>query len=308
MVLSSPTRSAVYTLALTIVAAAASAQERRLTSVDSVMPVALFQAFTQGTSPRSAARNETSVMVGRIPAGVATRLPELPNASILGMISMPYYDLVALEAPGSPESIRARIVESLPQRGWRTPSALTARGGFVRPREESRVWCGESSTLDYGVQAISRERVRVIYRLVQSDQGLCSPNRGAPGRELPTLYDPEEARTHAPECNHGATSGGVSSTMEFVASALAPTAFLDHFARQLADSGWRPVPSTGEGALVRRTWRLPAAKTDTATRPPTSSGSPVEPEERLLTITVQVPEGKPRCRVLEMRMDSQVFR
>ena len=178
----------------------------------------------------------------------------------------------------------------------------------MRRGEESRVWCGESSTLMYGVQALGGERVRAIYRLVNSDRGMCSPNRGSPRQEMPILYNPEDVRSSAPECNLGSSSGGISSTMASVASPLAPTAFLDHFARQLADSGWRPVPSTGEGALVRRTWRRPAAKSDTAARSPSSIARPGEQEDRLLTIVVQVPEGKPGCRVLEMRMDSQVFR
>jgi hypothetical protein len=106
---------------------------------------------------------------------------------------------------------------------------------------------------------------------------------------LPLLYDPEGVEHEAAACQrvNSARMGNVSTT--HFTSSLSPTALLEHYGRQLADSGWRATPISGPGATITRTWtRVDSAGERIAAR-----------------LTVVVPRDHPECRELELHLDER---
>jgi hypothetical protein len=113
------------------------------------------------------------------------------------------------------------------------------------------------------------------------------PNQPPVRSNMPTLYNPIGAGD--PRMNAECTmSMGFSSsgTGAWLRTPMTADALLDHYAKQLADSGWAAGASQEKNTIAGRTW----TRSD-------SSGAPME-----VTITVTSSAREPGCRELNMQV------
>ncbi|MGH9887628.1 MAG: hypothetical protein ACREBE_19010, partial [bacterium] len=105
------------------------------------------------------------------------------------------------------------------------------------------------------------------------------------GRPMyPTLFNPAnatESRGQVGDCSMSMGGGGTSANLR---TQMDPAALLEHYGKQLLDSGW--TASTSGGTIVGRTW----TRAD-------SAGNPLE-----LSLTVATSPREPACRDLNLQV------
>jgi hypothetical protein len=95
---------------------------------------------------------------------------------------------------------------------------------------------------------------------VQTYSGLCGNqvrfmSTSPSGIELPVLLNPDGAGMNSPTCYAANLSSmGGNNTSERLQTNLSPAQLIEHFSRQLSDSGWG-VSATS--ASIRRSWTRP---------------------------------------------------
>jgi len=282
------------TAALLVVGAAVStrAQEpRRLNQPDSI-PVELATALlSSGGLP-----GDPQILVGALPGWMTNRVYVAPNARVLGSAFIGTTAVAIVSSPEMPEAAMAALKRELATRGWKTPPPQPSFGGGFRSvamnltgSDPTRaVLCGADNQLL--TVAVSRRRgvsTDIVMRIATfSGNGTCSPRELPPEYRrspLPTVYHPSGVSESPQSCNTDNPYGSNGSAA-IVRSSMASDSLLDHYAKQLRDSGWQ-APA-GAGTIVGRTW----TKTD-------STGAPVE-----LTITVSASPRDPSCRTLNMSL------
>jgi hypothetical protein len=281
-------RSALLAAAVCVVLAdGASAQGRRLAAEDSLVPVALLRSVTDMLLP-GGEPGSTNVLLGRLPAGLEGRLPAIPGARTIAMISTPVLDVILLESDEPADSLAALITRQLPVRGWRL--ARGGAGGFVEPGSSRETWCGSSSSLRFSVDRARVGASHIRYWLMQPEMTACAPRRTNVRGAMATLFHPEGAGSWV-SCAR-ALARSSSGTSEWVETPLRVPELMEHYAEQLADSGWGAAPTSGDGAVASRQWRR--------------TGS--DGVSRTLRLTVRSPDGDSNCRLVEMTVDEETRR
>jgi hypothetical protein len=101
--------------------------------------------------------------------------------------------------------------------------------------------------------------------------------------DLPALFNPPDAVMNDRNCIGTSNNfAGSNATSERLQTQLSPAQLIDHFSRQLSDSGWSALP---QAAAVRRVW----------TRPDTGGAA----RELTLTITPSTAAG---CQELALQV------
>src|SRR5207253_2213189 len=116
---------------------------------------------------------------------------------------------------------------------------------------------------------------------------VCNPPQvpaDANRQPYPTLFNPAGSNDVRLANDCRANSSSTTGTGTLLRSAIDPSALLDHYARQLQDSGWH-APND-KLSIVGRTW----TRTD-------STGAPIE-----LTLTVTTSAHDPMCRELSLQV------
>jgi hypothetical protein len=149
------------------------------------------------------------------------------------------------------------------------------------------VLCGA----DHQMLTVSAARRRgvstdIVMRIatMSGNYSTCNPPQlpaGFRAPPWPTLYHPTGVADGGQACNAD-NNFGSNGTSAIVRTPTASESLLEHYGKQLQDSGWQVPPGTG--SIIGRTW----TKTD-------STGAPVE-----LTITVAASLRDPSCRTLNM--------
>jgi hypothetical protein len=284
---------ALSALAICALLSPARAQEaRRLAEPDSIpldLAAALVSAGGFGGEPQ--------ILVGTMPEWIAPKLFVPPGGHVLGSAFLGTTLVAVVSVSTTSDSVLADFKRGLMQRGWTAapPTPVYAGGGF-RPATMAvpsspfarDVLCSDQQMLT--ASATRRRGVATDITLrVTSTTGfsLChpsQPNMPQVRSPMPTLYNPvgaNDARMTG-DCN---SLGFVNSTGTgtSIRTPMAADALLDHYAKQLADSGWKSAGETN--TITGRTW----------TRPD-STGTPVE-----VTITV-TSSGQAGCRELSMQV------
>ena len=288
------TRLVATSLVIGTTIAALGAQEpRRLTRPDSI-PYDLAVALIGGSFG-----TEPEVMVGGAPGWAMQRLYVPPDSRVLGSSFLGTAVTTVIALPLGVDSATAQQVRSeLMQRGWtEPPRPVYSYGGF---RAAAVATLGMQSTTrftlcnaDYVLYGDVRRRGGVarylVYRLTGGTTGVCHPpqpltDRGMP--RFPTLYEPDGTQDMRASQACYPQNAGSSGTDAFFHAPMSADRVLEHFARQLADSGWTRLGDTI--AIARGEW----TRSD-------SSGAPVR-----LTLTITVPPGvsDPQCHQAEMRV------
>ena len=284
--------SLLAAVTLSFLAAAGNAQEpRRLAEPDSI-PLELASALVSA----GGFAGEPQILVGSVPEWIAPRLFVPAGGRILGSAFLGTAMVAVVTLPSAPDSILADVRRGLMQRGWAAPPpAQMYSGGGFRPAVTAingnpyarDVLCNNDQMLT--VTATRRRGVAtdITMRVITTTGfSVCRPSPPYPSAArspMPTLYNPagaNDARMNNECVSSNYTSSMGSGTM--LRTPMTPETLLDHYGKQLADSGWT---SSAERSVVGRTW----------TRPD-STGAPVEVT---LTITTGRETG---CRDINMQV------
>jgi hypothetical protein len=283
-------RPAVVALVVLGVAVSIHAQEpRRLNQPDSI-PLELATALiSSGGLP-----GDPQILVGSLPGWMTNRVYIAPTARVVGSAFIGTTAVAIVSSPEMPDVAMAALKRELAARGWKTPPPQPSFGGGFRSATMNMtggdltraILCGADNQLL--TATASRRRgvsTDIVMRIATyTGNGTCTPREVPPEfrrSPWPTLYHPAGVSENPQACNveNGFGSNGTGA---IVRSSIGSDSLLDHYAKQLRDSGWQSPGSAG--SIVGRTW----TKTD-------STGGPVE-----LTITAASSPRDPMCRTLNM--------
>ena len=291
---------ALLTLCLVAPVARSLAQEpRRLATPDSI-PVELATALIAS----GGLGGEPILLVGSLPEWFSTRITVPSEARVLGSASLGSTVVGIYNVRTAPDVAVSELKTALLARGWKNPPPPPVYGGGFRPATMSPQFLQASPTTratlcrDDGTLIVSAAPARggatnVTLRLSTlvgpTAYSTCNPpprpEMPANRPMFPTLYDPPitgEATTAPNACfpNYN----GLSSTQNYLRTTLSPDLVLEHYARQLQDSGWTataPALSTVGRTFTRRD----------------STGAPID-----LTLTVAASPKGPACRDVSMQV------
>jgi hypothetical protein len=210
--------------------------------------------------------NGATFVVGRVPESLAPFLFVPPGARVLGGIESANNTIVVLSVSTSVEDLRASYRREQLRLGWTPPSPGGSRGGFVSApgtgqEGNSLVFCHIGQSVQI-VPYPSAAGSLLVTASVQSYSGLCGNQNqvrflstSASGLELPVLLNPDGAGMNSPTCFAASlNSGSGNNTSERLQTNLSPAQLIEHFSRQLSDSGWGVSSSS---ASIRRSWTRP---------------------------------------------------
>jgi hypothetical protein len=275
-------------------AVSARAQEpRRLLQADSI-PLELVTALVAS----GGLGGDPQILVGALPGWVENRIVVPANMRVLGSAFIGTSVVAVLRSSDSPEAAVATLNNELPKRGWKTPPPTPSYGGGFRPAPVNAVpngpatrlmLCGDQQLLN--VSAVRRRGVStdVTIRLTPlANYSPCKPQEVPPSMRqsmFPTLFNPAntaDMRGGTDDCARSmSSSSGTGTTLH---TPMDPAALLEHYGKQIQDSGWT-APATG-GSVVGRTW----TRAD-------SAGNPIE-----LSLTVASSARVASCYELNLQV------
>lgn len=245
--------------ALAVTSHAASAQEaRRLAQPDSIpleLAGALIASGGFGTEPQ--------ILVGMLPGWMNSRVFLPPTGRVLGSAFIGSVTVGVLAVSEPPDVAIEQFKNELAKRGWRVPPPQPAYGGGFRPAPVSRpdltpatrvTLCGGDEQL-LMVNAVRKSptATQVTYRVTPTNEyGPCGTPQAPPrGQAMPypTLFNPPEVgdfRSYG-TCSSNRQSWGTGANIR---STMPLAAIVDHYAKQMQDSGWTASPV----ASASRSW------------------------------------------------------
>jgi hypothetical protein len=261
-------RRRITLVALMIASQSAVAQEpRRLAQPDSVpleLAGALIASGGFGAEPQ--------ILIGMLPGWMNSRVFLPQNGRVLGSAFIGSVTVGVLAVRDQPDVAIAAFESELAKRGWKAPRSgqqpPISGGGFrsaptppaVDPSPVTRlVLCGgDQQMLTVSATRRSQTTTQVIYRVTPtSAYGPCSaPQQPASPRGErsihPTLINPTDVIDFR-NYGHCSSPGLASETSASVRTPGSLDSLMQHYARQLQDSGWRPTPARSVGQTWSRT-------------------------------------------------------
>jgi hypothetical protein len=286
--------AAVVWYVVGVVPGSAGAQEPRRLEQPQSIPYELASALISA----GGLSGDPQILIGSMPEWVVKKLYLPAGARVLGsaFIGTTVVGIASVSTP--PEVAAADLRAGLLAHGWKAPPPPPNYGGGFRPAPVNvfpagttrGTLCGDQEVLT--TSAVPQRGVATIltYRLITATGfSTCKPPvmpQGYSRSPMPTLYNPAastDARMTGDCSNVMGSSNGTSTTLR---TSLAPDAILEHYGKQLADSGWKP---TGDKPTISgRTW----TRTD-------SAGAPVE-----LSISIATSVRDANCRETSLQIRS----
>jgi hypothetical protein len=274
------------------VSALRSQEPRRLATPDSVpleLAAALVSAGGFATEPQ--------ILVGSMPEWIANRIYVPSAARVLGSAFLGTTVVAVVSLPAASDSVLIDFKRELLQRGWKTPPPPpTYGGGGFRPAAPlatdasltRMILCNDQQTLTASAARRRGTTTDVTFRVIgNGTYSPCHPPQmpmAVPRSPFPTLFNPTNAVDARMNGDCSSMLMGSMGTGTTLRTSMTAESLLDHYGRQLQDSGWT---AAGERAsFVSRSW----------TRPD-SSGAPVE-----TVITISTPARDPGCRELNLQV------
>ena len=276
---------------VSIALSGANAQEtRRLAEAESIpleLASALIAAGPLGGEPQ--------ILVGSMPEWAATRLVMPRGSRVVGAASFGMTIVAVVGVVGETDSTIINLKNGFLQRGWKNPPPPPTYGGGFRPSPTppsptaaptSMMLCSDQQML---IVTAAHRRIgggQITYRLYSaSGTNQCNPPKLPPQAyrtPFPTLYNPSSATEGYVGNVCQSNNTGSNGTATILRSSMTADALLDHYGRQIVDSGWTSTPTQ----IAGRTW----TKKD-------STGAPIE-----MTLTIS-PMGKDAsCQRLELQV------
>ena len=265
------TTASLATLALLAPVAASVAQQPAPLRQPDAVPFEVAAALVSA----GGFSGEPQILVGTMPEWIANRIYIPSGARVLGSAFLGTTVVAVISLSSASDSVIAEFTGELLKRGWTTPPPSPSySGGGFRPapvsaeRNPTRAMlCGEDQLLS--VSAARRRGVAtdITVRVSASpNYGPCRPQQMpfmVVRSPYPTLYNPAGTSDARMTGDCSSNIGGSMGTGTTLRTSLTPEALLDHYGRQLQDSGWKAVNDAS--SIIGRSW----------TRPD-SSGTPVE--------------------------------
>lgn len=287
----------VVASSLSVAASVVRAQGKEPLSQPSAVPIELATALIE--SGGVAGPDAPRILVGSAPEWVMPRIVVPKGGRVLGAAFQGTTVLTILNVPLASDSVIGELRRSLLDRGWKAVPVMQqpAVGGFrpaPTPASDAPITrvtlCDGAQTLSASLLHRDAKSADVAYRIsTATGMSACNPPQMAAALQMirspwPTLYNPagsSDARMTG-ECS--TTIGGSSGIGTTLRTAMTPDSVLEHYARQLADSGWK---TEGErGSTIGRSFTRVDA-----------SGAPVE-----LSITVTSTPRAESCRDVNMQV------
>ncbi len=286
---------AVLLVAFTNVTAQSPAPLRQAESIPFELASALISSGGIGSDPQ--------ILVGEIPGWVTSKIAIPSGARVVGSAFAGTSVVSILAFPPTADSALTDLRRDLMKTGWLNPPPQPQYngGGGFRPAQAAQVasvnspyrfvLCNDQQMLTGTATRKRGASVEVTLRLSTSSQySACRPaqlsalQRGDNVRPAsPTLYNPAGVTDMQPtslECTDPRFAA--QQTWTSYKTTMASNDVLDHYARQLQDSGWKLTPT--QGSVVTRAF----------TRPD-STGTPVE-----TSLIITTPAQLPSCRQITM--------
>jgi hypothetical protein len=256
--------------------ASAAAQRGRPAPDTGSMPIALAEElispqFEMIMAVAGGRQNRPRIVVGKLPSSLEQRFWSPPGSTILGSLESRGFAMTVVRSSLSADSVLAAYRRELASRGWAAPSPPFPPGGFrpdgATPGMTSRnglQLCSDGSTLSLSATREGDETmIRATYVERIGDQ--C---------RVPQRNSFDDVWPHNPSLLNPSGSGGGNSfrCQNIMGNGVGSTTLigqtdlehvLDHYEKQLTDSGYVRLPTT----VASRTWtrRDSAGKVSTLT-------------------------------------------
>lgn len=248
--------------------ASANAQQERLTQPASI-PFELALALTGSGGLGSDA--EPQILVGGIPEWALNRVALPTGWRPVGSAFLGTTVIGVLEIPTANDSLIQRFQRHLERYGWKAPPPSRESmygGGFRSPPTQAAAVrsarrfqiCRDNQMLTAWITRELALATTIAFRLATVTPGqfnICNPPAPDPRmvqamreRGEPTLYDPSPRDFGASGCQQEDDGWHGSETR--YRTGMTADQILDHYGKQLADSGWLATPP--RQAPVARTW------------------------------------------------------
>ena len=237
---------------------------------------------------------DPQILVGEMPEWITSRV-HLPHGTrVLGSAFFGSTVVGVLSIPTTADSALALLQRELLARAWRSPVLPQMGGGGFRPSRsglpammsERPTLCSDQYALTMWMSRQQALATTVIMRVASAGASICSASRGPVAAQprvspMPTLYNPEgaDADMAARECYAMYRSSGTETRLR---THMKSEAILEHYARQLQDSGWTRAGQAP--AVIGQIW----TRTDSTHGP------------RVLVLTVHAAPNDTTCRKVEM--------
>jgi hypothetical protein len=218
---------------------------------------------------------------------VSGKLKPPSNVTVLGSAFMGSSVVGILSTSDAPEVIIGAMKADLLKQGWEAPPAQPSYGGF-RPSGAVMMYggsptsftlCEDGQTITAGAVRRRGTRTEITVRIMSAGYSQCSQRTQAQMSRnyMPILYNPPSAMMTSCLANYSS-----SGTNTQLMTTMSQASLLDHYAKQLTDSGWHAMP----GQTIGRTW----SKTD-------SAGAPLE-----LTLSARTSGRDSTCQDVSMQV------
>jgi hypothetical protein len=230
---------------------------------------ALMSAGTVGYDPQ--------IMVAGMPEWVSNSIVMPSGAHVLGSAFVGSTAVAILVLPPDADSVIPDMRREMFKRGWKNPPPpQTGQSGGFRPASMGNTntdarrmtLCDDQHML---TASSARRRGMVtevtvrISTVTPTGYSTCRPfipsamvmaQQGTNRAAMPVLYNPSGASETGgmmEDCISPRFSA--ANTYANLRTSMAPQALLDHYARQLQDSGWKPMPTQPQA--ISRSWVRP---------------------------------------------------
>ena len=215
---------------------------------------------------------DAQILVGEMPGWVAARLPLPKRAEVLGSAFFGTTAVSVVKYPSDADTVLRIFERELLPAGWKAAPPMPQYGGGFRPSTADPVsrssrmltLCGEGRAILMvapGRQRSGSTTVTLRHMIsVAPGYSPCSPATARPAgferSPFPVLYNPPNTETGMAQCYAAGSSVGSSSTGTRLRTAMTPEVILEHYGKQLQDSGWAPEvllpPASVSRVWVRR--------------------------------------------------------
>lgn len=250
----------------TVLSSGASAQEplRQPPSIPFELALALTGSGGLGSDA------EPQILVGGIPEWALNRVTLPSGWRPIGSAFLGTTVIGVLEIPTANDSLIRRFQQHLERNGWKSPppsNQSTYGGGFRSPPTQAATTrasrrfqiCRDNQTLSAWIARELPLATTIAFRLANVTPGqfnVCNPPAPDPrmlqamrDRGEPTLYDPSPRDFGASGCQE---DDGWHGSETRYRTGMTGEQILDHYGKQLADSGWLATPP--RQTPVARTW------------------------------------------------------
>lgn len=249
---------------------------------------------------------DPQILVGELPVQFTSVVTVPRAARVVGAAYAQLTTIAVISVPTAPDSAIAHFGRALREQGWKEPQmpGYMSGGGF-RPAPGDRatpmgprpMLCRDGAFLSYWVGREQALTTTIIARLqsTSSTPGPCNADTRvravgsvsspvAHRAPYPTLFNPPGSGSGDAYQNSRCAQSNMGTQTE-LRSAMTSEEILEHYGRQLRDSGWTsPAPNP---PIVGRVW---TRKDSLGTL-------------RVLSLTVITSPIDPRCRTVKMDAD-----